>query len=90
MIMHVLRYFLNDTGVLALTVSFEGHGKIFLVSTAKILIHSAKILETVLGCTTNLFAISSNNNPRRSLIRTASNSSPYVKLLFRPSVPLEV
>ena len=90
MIIRVLGYFLKDAGVLAMTFSFEGQGKIFRISTAKSLIQVAKILEIVLECTSNLLAITTNSSARRSLISTARNSSSYVKRLFHPSFSLDV
>ena len=38
MIIRILGYFLKETGVLVRTFSFEGHGKVLLISTANILI----------------------------------------------------
>ena len=68
-------------GVFDLICSFVGHGNIFFISAANVLIQSEKNLENVAGETSNLAEMSSTSNPRRSRINTAKNSSLQVNFL---------
>ena len=49
----VVGYFLRTSGVFDLICSFVGHGNIFLISAANVLIQSEKNLENVAGETSN-------------------------------------